>query len=108
MTRLSAPDLAIVAVYIAGMTLLGIYFTRKQKNLLPSFARRRNVGWFMILMSIVATETSAVTFLSVPGVAYNPDGGNLTFLQLAFGYIIGRILMPWLLLPLYRRGELLV
>src|SRR6476646_5631156 len=95
MTRLSAPDLAIVAVYIAGMTLLGVYF-----------ARGRNVGWFMILMSIVATETSAVTFLSVPGVAYNPDGGNLTFLQLAFGYVIGRCLVAWLLLPLYMRGEL--
>src|SRR5215470_5983439 len=93
MTRLSAPDLAIVAVYIAGMTLLGVYFTRKQKDLRTYFVGGRSIGWFMILMSIVATETSAVTFLSVPGVAYNPEGGNLTFLQLAFGYIVGRCLV---------------
>src|SRR6266576_3341201 len=57
-------------------------------------------------VSIVATETSAVTFLSVPGVAYNPNGGNLTFLQLSFGYIIGRCLVAWLLLPQYMSGEL--
>ena len=63
-------------------------------------------GWFLVLVSIVATETSAVTFLSVPGVAYNPNGGNLTFLQLAFGYIIGRCLVAWLLLPQYMNGEL--
>jgi SSS family transporter len=106
MTRLSAPDLAIVAVYIAGMTLLGVYFTRKQKDLRTYFVGGRNVGWFMILMSIVATETSAVTFLSVPGVAYNPDGGNLTFLQLAFGYIVGRCVVAWFLLPQYMRGDL--
>jgi solute:Na+ symporter, SSS family len=106
MTRLSAPDLAIVAVYIAGMTLLGVYFTRKQKDLRTYFVGGRNVGWFMILMSIVATETSAVTFLSVPGVAFNPNGGNLTFLQLAFGYVIGRCVVAWFLLPQYMRGDL--
>src|SRR5215211_2262441 len=106
MTRLSAPDLAIVAVYIAGMTLLGVYFTRKQKDLRTYFVGGRNVGWFMVLMSIVATETSAVTFLSVPGLAFNPKGGNLTFLQLSFGYILGRILVAWFLLPQYMHGDL--
>ena len=74
MTRLSAPDLAIVAVYIAGMTLLGVWFTRKQKDLRTYFVGGRNVGWFMVLMSIVATETSAVTFLSVPGLGVQPEG----------------------------------
>src|SRR5438067_13704262 len=106
MTQLSPLDLAIVAVYIAGMTLTGAWFTRKQKDLKAYFVGGRNVGWFMILISIVATETSAVTFLSVPGLAYDPRGGNLTFLQLAIGYIIGRCLVAWLLLPLYVRGEL--
>ena len=57
-------------------------------------------------MSIVATETSTVTFLSIPGVALPGPSGNLTFLQLAFGYIIGRVLIAWLLLPQYLRGEL--
>lgn len=106
MTRLSAPDLAIVAVYILGMTLLGAYFTRKQKDLRTYFVGGRNVGWFMILMSIVATETSAVTFLSVPGLPFNPKVPGLTFLQLAFGYVIGRCLVAWFLLPQYMRGEL--
>ena len=104
--RLSVPDLIIVAVYIAGMTAMGAWFTRRQKDLKAFYVGGRNVGWFMVLISIVATETSAVTFLSVPGLAYNPKGGNLTFLQLAIGYIIGRCLVAWLLLPLYMRGEL--
>src|SRR3982751_1593001 len=103
MTRLAAPDLAIVAAYIAGMTLLGVYFTRKQKDLRTYFVGGRNVGWFMVLMSIVATETSAVTFLSVPGLGY---AGNLTFLQLSFGYNLGRCVVAWFLLPQYMRGDL--
>jgi SSS family transporter len=106
MTKLSPADLAIVAAYIVGMTVMGAWFTRRQKDLKAYFVGGRNVGWFLVLVSIVATETSAVTFLSVPGVAYNPQGGNLAFLQLAFGYVIGRCLVAWLLLPLYLRGEL--
>src|SRR6478672_7671826 len=106
MPTLATIDLAIVVVYVLGMTLLGVWFTHAQKDLRTYFVGGRNVGWFMVLSSIVATETSAVTFLSVPGVAYNPKGGNLTFLQLAFGYIVGRCLVAWLLLPLYMKGEL--
>src|SRR5215510_16317098 len=106
MPTLSAPDLAIVFAYLIGMTLFGVWFTKKQKDLRTYFVGDRNVGWFMVLMSIVATETSAVTFLSVPGLGFNPNGGNFTFLQLSFGYIIGRCLVAWLLLPLYMKGEL--
>lgn len=104
--KLSAIDLAIVVVYVLGMTLLGVWFTRSQKDLRTYFVGGRNIGWFMVLISIVATETSAVTFLSVPGEAYKPDGGNFTFLQLSFGYIIGRCLVAWLLLPQYMSGDL--
>lgn len=104
--KLSAVDLAIVVVYVLGMTLLGVWFTRSQKDLRTYFVGGRSIGWFMVLISIVATETSAVTFLSVPGVAFKPDGGNLTFLQLSFGYIIGRCLVAWLLLPQYMSGDL--
>lgn len=103
---LSPVDLAIVAVYILGMTLFGLWFSKQQKDLKTYFVGERNVGWFMVLVSIVATETSAVTFLSVPGTAYNPDGGNMTFLQLSLGYILGRIVVAWVLLPMYMRGEL--
>jgi SSS family transporter len=106
MPTLAPLDLSIIVVYVLGMTLLGVWFTRAQKDLRTYFVGGRNVGWFMVLVSIVATETSAVTFLSVPGVAYNPKGGNLTFLQLSFGYIIGRCLVAWFLLPQYMRGDL--
>lgn len=101
--QLAPLDLGIVAVYILGMTLLGVWFTRSQKDLRTYFVGGRNVGWFMVLVSIVATETSAVTFLGVPSLGY---AGNLTFLQLSFGYIIGRCLVAWLLLPQYMRGDL--
>ncbi|HVK11301.1 MAG TPA: sodium/solute symporter [Gemmataceae bacterium] len=104
--QLSEIDLTIVAVYILGMTLLGLWFTRAQKDLRTYFVGGRNVGWFMVLISIVATETSAVTFLSVPGLGYKPNGGNLTFLQLAAGYIIGRCVVAWFLLPQYMSGDL--
>jgi SSS family transporter len=105
MPHLSPLDLSIIVVYVLGMTLLGVWFTRAQKDLRTYFVGGRNVGWFMVLVSIVATETSAVTFLSVPGVAYK-KGGDLTFLQLSFGYIIGRCLVAWFLLPQYMRGDL--
>lgn len=106
MHQLAPIDLAIVAVYILGMTILGVWFTRSQKDLRTYFVGGRSIGWFMVLISIVATETSAVTFLSVPGVGYDPKAGNLTFLQLAFGYIIGRCLVAWFLLPQYMSGNL--
>jgi solute:Na+ symporter, SSS family len=105
-TELATLDLTIIGIYILGMTLMGAYFTRKQKDLRTYFVGDRNVGWFMVLMSIVATETSAVTFLSVPGLGFNREGGNLTFLQLSFGYIVGRILVAWFLLPQYMSGNL--
>jgi solute:Na+ symporter, SSS family len=104
--QLADLDLAIVAVYILGMTLLGVWFARAQKDLRTYFVGGRNVGWFMVLISIVATETSAVTFLSVPGLGFNRNGGDLTFLQLSFGYIIGRCLVAWFLLPQYMSGNL--
>ncbi len=104
--RLSPLDIGVVVAYVLGTTALGAWFTRRQRDLGTYFVGGRNVGWFLILVSIVATETSTVTFLSVPGLAFNPQGGNLTFLQLAFGYLIGRAAVAWLLLPQFLRGEL--
>src|SRR5262245_23881587 len=104
--KLATLDVAIVVLYVLGSTLLGIWFTRRQRDLRTYFVGDRNVPWWLVLVSIVATETSTVTFLSVPGLAFHRDGGNLTFLQLAMGYVIGRILIAWLLLPQYLRGEL--
>jgi SSS family transporter len=106
-TTLSALDFVIVVAYILGTTLMGARFSGRQRDVNTYFVSDRNVSWWLVLVSIVATETSTVTFLSVPGLAFNPEGGNLTFLQLAFGYIIGRILIAWLLLPSYLHGDFL-
>lgn len=109
---LATLDLLIVVLYVLGTTLIGAWFTRRQRNLRVYFVGDRDVSWWLVLISIVATETSTVTFLSVPGLAFhrptasNPEPGNLTFLQLSFGYILGRIFIAWLLLPQYLRGEL--
>lgn len=106
-------DLAIVIIYVVCTTVLGAWFSRRQKSVATYFVGDRNVSWWLVLISIVATETSTVTFLSIPGVAYDPGDpvkgtlpGNLTFLQLAMGYIIGRTIVAIWLLPQYMRGEL--
>jgi SSS family transporter len=106
MHSLAAADLAIVIVYLAGTTLLALWFARRQHDTRTYFVGDRDVAWWLVLVSIVATETSTVTFLSAPGTAFNPRGGDMTFLQLTFGYLIGRLLVAWLLLPQYLRGEL--
>lgn len=104
MNTLSTVDVFVVIAYLVGTTLLGAWFSRKQRDIKTYFVGDRNVGWFLVLVSIVATETSTVTFLSVPGLAFR-EGGNFTFLQLGIGYILGRIVVAWALLPLYFRGE---
>lgn len=104
MDRLAPIDIIIVVVYLAGTTILGAWFTRRQRDTRRYFLGDKNVPWWLILISIVTTETSIVTYLSVPGLAFKA-GGNLAFLQLAFGYVIGRIVIAWLLLPMYFRGE---
>jgi SSS family transporter len=104
MNSLSTIDVAIVALYLAGTTLIGAWFSRRQRDLKTYFVGGRDVGWGLVLISIVATETSTVTFLSVPGLSFR-NGGNCTFLQLAIGYIVGRLAISWLLLPQYFRGE---
>ena len=106
MQALSTTDLAIVGVYVASMTLFGVWFTNRQKDLRTYFVGDRSASWPMILLSIVATETSAVTFLSVPGIAFDPKRGNFLFLQLALGYIVGRLVVSWFLLPQYMGGHL--
>lgn len=103
-SELAAVDVAIVLVYVLGTIGLGAWFSRRQHNLSTYFVGDRNVSWWLVLISIVATETSTVTFLSVPGLAFK---GDFTFLQLAFGYVVGRALIAWFLVPQYLRGELL-
>jgi SSS family solute:Na+ symporter len=95
-------DLAIVVLYLLGVTALGIYFRRGQQDVRDYFLGGRTAPWWAIAFSIVATETSTLTIIGTPAIAF---GGNLTFLQLVFGYVLGRFLIVLLLLPGYFRGE---
>ena len=102
---ISSVDAVIVVVYVAAVTLMGIWIGRDNKDVSDYLLGNRNMPWWAVLGSIVATETSTATFLSVPGIAFAKDG-NFSFLQLAFGYVIGRILVSIWLLPLYFKGQL--
>lgn len=97
-------DIIIVVLYLAGITAYGIIKGGKQKSARDYFVSEKAIPWWAVCFAIVATETSALTFISVPGVAY---AGNLNFLQIAIGYILGRIVVSWFLLPKYYEGELL-
>lgn len=99
-------DLIIIFGYLIGVTAFGAWFGRKQETTEDYFVGDRNVPWWAIAASIVATETSTITFISVPGVAFS-KGGNFQFLQLVAGYMLGRIVISLLFIPMYFRGELL-
>src|SRR5262245_8423144 len=99
-------DVVIVVLYVLGNLLVGVYFARRQVGLQSYFLGDRNVAWWLILASIVTTETSTVTFLSVPGISFRKDG-NLTFIQLAIGYVVCRALVAVLLVPQDFKGEIL-
>src|SRR5580658_2011398 len=111
--RIHPLDLAIVIVYLLAVTALGMRFRRSKKDAAKSdresvsldyFLGGRTAPWWALALSIVATETSTLTIIGTPAIAY---GGNLTFLQLVIGYLIGRILIVLLLLPGYFRGQFL-
>jgi SSS family solute:Na+ symporter len=99
-------DAAVLLAYLVGVVVLGLWFGRRQRDVSDYLLGGRSIPWWGVLLSIVATETSTVTFLSVPGMAFDPRGGSLVFLQLAFGFIVGRLVVVVLFLPLYFRGEL--
>ena len=103
---MSLVDSIIVVGYVAATTMLGIWLGRGQANNRDFFLGGRRLPTSALLISIVATETSTVTFLSVPGLSY-VDGGNFTFLEIAIGYVIGRLAIVVWLLPGYFRGEAL-
>ncbi|NTV66228.1 MAG: sodium:solute symporter [Chlorobaculum sp.] len=91
-------DYAIIILFLAGNMLLGLWQGRSNKETSDYFLGGHKLPWFMVMLSIVATETSVLTFVSVPGLAYR---GDWSFLQLSFGYIVGRILVSFILLPIY-------
>ena len=103
---MKALDLAIIFGYLIGIVLFGSWFARKQKTTRDYFLGGRSVPWWAVAFSIVATETSTITFISVPGIAF-ARGGNFEFLQLVFGYLLGRVVISLVFIPSYFRGELL-
>lgn len=105
MANLSAVDLLVFVGYLAGVIWLGWRLGRGVQTAKDYLIGQKDMPWWAILGSIVATETSTVTFLSVPGIAY-AQGGDMRFLQLTIGFVVGRILIVWWLLPSYFRGEL--
>src|SRR5512135_1257647 len=96
-------DLAIILLYLAGITLFGLRFRKKQRTLRDYFLADRNIPWWAIMLSIVAAETSVLTIISTPGISYQ---GNMTFLQVVLGYLVGRIVISVIMLPHYFKGEL--
>jgi solute:Na+ symporter, SSS family len=96
-------DLAIIALYLVGITLFGLRFRKRQRSLRDYFLAGRDIPWWAIALSIVAAETSTLTIISIPGLAYDT---NLTFLQVVMGYVVGRVVISFVLLPHYFRGDL--
>jgi SSS family transporter len=98
---LALVDVVVIAVYLLAVIAFGLALAGRQRDASDYFLGRRDLPWWAVCLSIVATETSALTVISVPGIAAR---GDYTFLQLAFGYMIGRLAVAWLLLPGYFAG----
>src|SRR6266540_3058529 len=108
----SAVDYIVLLVYLAGITIFGVMFRRSQRTVKDYFVGAKNTHWVIISLSIVATETSTITLIGVPAIAYanyaRPEqGGNFTYLQVVLGYIVGRFVISLLFIPAYFRGDLL-
>src|SRR6266702_1222288 len=100
---LTLVDLGVILIYLAGITMFGLRFRKQQRSLRDYFLADNAIPWWAISLSIVAAETSTLTVISIPGLAYDK---NFAFLQLVIGYLIGRVIISFLLLPHYFRGEL--
>ena len=97
-------DFAVLFIYIGAVVFLGAYFASPKQSLRTYFLTDQNIPWWAVLGSLVATETSTITLISVPGYAF---GGDLTFLQIAIGYVAGRIIISTILLPRLFTGQIL-
>lgn len=93
-------DLVIIVAYLLAMPVLGVALSRRQRSSSDYFVGERSLPWWAVCFSVVATETSTLTVISTPGLVW---GNGFTYLQLAFGYIIGRVVVAFVLLPRYFR-----
>src|SRR5215831_4966781 len=96
-------DLAVIALYLLGITLFGARFRRGQKTLKDYFLGGRTAPWWAIALSIVSAETSTLTIIGTPALAFQ---GHLGFLQIVLGYLLARLVISFLFLPQYFRGEM--
>src|SRR5713101_3632061 len=103
MNHLSLADWIVIAAYLFGIIALGVWFGKDQHNTRDYFLGGKNIPWWGIGLSIVAAETSALTIIGVPGLAW---GGDITFLQMVLGYVIARILLAIVMVPHYFKGEI--
>jgi SSS family solute:Na+ symporter len=108
----STIDYLVLAAYLVGITIFGVLFRKSQKTVKDYFIGTKNVHWIVISLSIVATETSTLTLIGVPAIAYAnytypEQGGNFTYLQVVIGYIIARFIISFLFIPAYFKGDLL-
>jgi len=101
--RLSLTAAVVLVAYVAAITAFGTWLGRKRRSVEDYFLAGRTVPWWAIASCVVATETSTLTFIGVPGTAYT---GDWTFLQLAFGYVVGRFAIALVFLPPYFRREI--
>ncbi|PYS53094.1 MAG: sodium:solute symporter [Acidobacteria bacterium] len=108
----SAIDYGVLLLYLVGITIFGTLFRRSQRTVKDYFLGDKNTSWVVISLSIVATETSTITLIGVPAIAYasyaRPEiGGNFAYLQVVLGYIVARFIISLLFIPAYFRGDLL-
>src|SRR5436189_3293213 len=103
MSFFNAADWLVIVVYLLGIIGLGVWFGKDQRNTRDYFLGSKNIPWWGIGFSIVAAETSALTIIGVPAIAY---GGNLMFLQMIIGYVIARIILAIIMVPHYFKGEI--
>ena len=108
----SAIDYAVLAVYLIGITWFGSRFRKSQRSVRDYFVGSRQTSWVVISLSIVATETSTLTLIGVPALAYTmyarpEQGGSFTYLQVVAGYIVARFVISAVFIPAYFQGEML-
>ena len=108
----SALDYAVLVIYLVGITVFGMMFRRTQRTVKDYFVGARRTHWLVISLSIVATETSTLTLIGIPALAYSTyahpeQGGTYTYLQVVAGYIVARVIISLLFIPAYFQGELL-
>src|SRR4030095_9120141 len=112
MSGFSTIDYTVLVFYLVGITVWSALFRRSQRSVKDYFLGAKNISWLVISLSIVATETSTLTLVGVPALDYSTfarpeQGGNLSYLQIVFGYIIARVIISLLFIPAYFQGELL-